>query len=133
MVILLSNSGETNEILRLIPSLKLIGAKLIGITGNGDSALARNVGYPRFWKWKKEACYLNLAPTASTTAMLVYGDATAVTASEEMGFGTSDFGLFHPAGTLGKSPDESGRYYGQGGKFARSMQKDVRLQTLLWR
>ncbi len=58
----------------------------------------------------------------------------AVTASEEMGFGTSDFGLFHPAGTLGKkSPDESGRYYGQGGKFARSMQKDVRLQTLLWR
>ncbi len=102
VVILLSNSGETNEILRLIPSLKLIGAKLIGITGNGDSALARECGISQILEMEKEACYLNLAPTASTTAMLVYGDALAVTASEEMGFGTSDFGLFHPAGTLGK-------------------------------
>lgn len=102
IVILLSNSGETFEILRLIPSLKLIGAKLIGITGKRESTLASECEVSQILNIGKEACNLNLAPTSSTTAMLVYGDVLAVTISEEMGFTASDFGLYHPAGTLGK-------------------------------
>ena len=102
IVILLSNSGETQEILSIIPSLKLIGVKLIALTGKADSTLARECDIAQILDIEKEACYLNLAPTTSTTAMLVYGDALAVTASEEIGFTKSDFGLFHPAGTLGK-------------------------------
>ena len=102
IVFLLSNSGETYEILQLIPSLKFLGAKLIGITGNSQSSLAKECGISQSLDIGKEAGNLNLAPTVSTTAMLVYGDALAITASEEMGFCTSDFGLRHPAGTLGK-------------------------------
>lgn len=102
IVILLSNSGETQEILSIIPSLKLIGVKLIGLTGRADSTLVKECDIAQVLDIEKEACYLNLAPTSSTTAMLVYGDALAVTASEETGFTKTDFGLFHPAGTLGK-------------------------------
>jgi len=102
IVILLSNSGETPEILHLIPPLKLIGAKLIGITGKKGSTLSRECKISEVLNIRREACKLNLAPTASTTAMLVYGDALAITASEEIGFSTCDFGLYHPAGTLGK-------------------------------
>jgi arabinose-5-phosphate isomerase len=102
VVVLLSNSGETQEILSIIPSLKLIGAKLIGITGCAESTLAKECEINQVMDIEKEACYLNLAPTSSTTAMLVYGDALAVTVSEEQGFSSSNFGLFHPAGTLGK-------------------------------
>lgn len=102
VIILLSNSGETYEILQLIPSLKLIGVKLLGITGNANSSLAAECDVVQILNIEKETGYLNLAPTSSTTAMLVYGDALAVTVSEEIGFSTSDFGLFHPAGTLGK-------------------------------
>lgn len=102
VVILISNSGETNEIIQLLPSLKVIGAKLIGITGGKNSTLAKECDIVQILEVKKEACRLNLAPTTSTTATLVYGDALAIVASEVTGFGVSDFGLFHPAGTLGK-------------------------------
>lgn len=102
VVILISNSGETIEITRLIPSLKIIGVKLIGITGNNDSTLAKSCDICQIIHVKKEACALNLAPTSSTTATLVYGDALAITASLRNGFGKSEFGLYHPAGTLGK-------------------------------
>lgn len=102
IVLLLSNSGETQEILQLIPSLKLIGAKLIGITGNSNSTLVKECELCQILDIGREAGFLNLAPTSSTTSMLVYGDALAVTISEEMGFNAIDFGKFHPAGTLGK-------------------------------
>lgn len=102
VVILISHSGETTEILRILPSLKLIGAELIAITGSDKSVLARECGLYQILKIEKEACFLNLAPTSSTTSALVYGDALAVIASMETGFGASDFGLLHPAGTLGK-------------------------------
>lgn len=102
IVILISHSGETAEILRLIPSLKIIGAELIAITGKKDSSLARACNLCQVLEIKKEACFLNLAPTSSTTSALVYGDALAAVASLETGFGQSDFGIRHPAGTLGK-------------------------------
>ena len=102
VVILISNSGETEEIVRLIPSLKIIGAKLVAITGIENSTLSRECNLTQIIDIEKEACLLNLAPTSSTTATLVYGDALAVVASMRNGFGTSDFGLYHPAGTLGK-------------------------------
>ncbi len=102
IVILISHSGETREILQILPSLKAIGAELIAITGNKDSILEKECNLCQILEIEKEACFLNLAPTSSTTSVLVYGDALAVVASLETGFGKSDFRLFHPAGTLGK-------------------------------
>lgn len=102
IIILISNSGETEEILRILPSLKLIGVKTIAITGKRDSTLAKECDITQLIEITKEACALNLAPTTSTTAALVYGDALAVVTSIETGFGESDFGVFHPAGALGK-------------------------------
>lgn len=102
IVILISHSGESMEIIQLLPSLKVIGAELIAITGNINSTLAKECNLCQILKIEKEACFLNLAPTSSTTAVLVYGDALAAVASLESGFGQSDFGVFHPAGTLGK-------------------------------
>lgn len=102
VVILISNSGETEEVIRLIPSLKIIGAKLIAITGKENSTLSKECELIQIIDVEREACLLDLAPTSSTTAALVYGDALAVVASMQNGFGKSDFGLYHPAGTLGK-------------------------------
>lgn len=102
VVILLSNSGETREVVSLIPSLRLLGIKMIGITGNGDSTLARECDLTQVLTITGEAGTLGLAPTVSTTAMLVYGDALAVTIAEKNGFTSTDFGKYHPAGTLGK-------------------------------
>lgn len=102
LVILISHSGESTEIIRLIPSLKLIGSKTAAITSNPNSTLARECEIVQIMPDVREACYLNLAPTSSTTAVLVFGDALAVAVSEKHGFGEADFALFHPAGTLGK-------------------------------
>ena len=102
LVILISHSGESQEILHLIPSLKAIGAKMIAITSNGSSTLAKECELVQIMPIVKEACNLNLAPTSSTTAVLAYGDALAVVASEEYGFCEDNFALFHPAGSLGK-------------------------------
>lgn len=102
IVILISHSGESMEIIQLLPSLKVIGAELIAITGNINSTLAKECNLSQILKIEREACFLNLAPTSSTTAVLVYGDALAAVASLESGFGQSDFSIFHPAGTLGK-------------------------------
>jgi len=101
-IIAISNSGETEEILRLLPTLKKIGAKLIAMTGNMRSTLAKysdvvlNVGV------KREACPFNLAPTASTTAMLAFGDALAIALLDKRGFKKEDFAFYHPGGALGK-------------------------------
>jgi len=101
-VIALSNSGETEEIARMLPSLKRLGIKLIALTGNTDSTLAKNCDVVINVGVKEEACPLGLAPTASTTATLAMGDAIAVALLDKRGFREEDFACFHPGGTLGK-------------------------------
>lgn len=102
LVIAISYSGESEEIIKILPNIKMIGARIIGITGNADSTLAVNSDIVQVLPKFKEACYLGLAPTSSTTVELCYGDALAVVASGIYGFKDADFGKFHPAGALGK-------------------------------
>lgn len=102
LVIAISYSGESDEIVRILPNIKLLGAKLIAITGNANSTLAQAADIVQVLPDFEEACSLGLAPTSSTTATLAYGDALAVAASVEHGFDSADFGRRHPAGSLGK-------------------------------
>ncbi len=102
VIIALSNSGETEEIVKLLPVIRRIGAKLICIVGRIKSTLAKNSDFVLDATIKKEACSLNLAPTASTTAMLAMGDALAVALLDRRGFKAEDFALYHPGGILGK-------------------------------
>lgn len=102
VVVLISYSGESDEILRIIPGIHLIGATILGITCNKDSSLARASKVVQVMEHIKEACHLGLAPTSSTTAVMVYGDALAIASSIARGFRREDFGVFHPAGSLGK-------------------------------
>lgn len=102
VVIAISYSGKSNEIIQIISNIKLIGAHLIGITGNKDSTLAKTADIVRVLPAFKEACLLGLAPTSSTTSVLCYWDALAVVASGIYEFKDVDFGKFHPAGSLGK-------------------------------
>ncbi|MBI2095491.1 MAG: KpsF/GutQ family sugar-phosphate isomerase [Candidatus Omnitrophica bacterium] len=102
VVVGLSNSGRTEEIVKLLPVVRKIGAKLISITGNPKSPLATHSDVVLDVRVKKEACPLNLAPTASTTAMLAMGDALAVALLEKKGFKAEDFAFYHPGGDLGK-------------------------------
>lgn len=102
VVIAISYSGESDEIVRILPNIKMIGAKLVGITGNAGSTLAQASDIVQVLPEFEEACYLGLAPTSSTTSILCYGDALAVVASRLHGFKDEDFGRFHPAGSLGK-------------------------------
>jgi arabinose-5-phosphate isomerase len=102
VVIALSNSGESAELLNILPSIKRQGAKLIAITGNAKSSLARDSDVHLDAGVAQEACPLNLAPTASTTAALALGDALAVTLLDARGFGAEDFARSHPGGSLGR-------------------------------
>ena len=102
VVIALSHSGETDEILHLLPVLKKIGAKLISVTGNPDSRLGTRSDIALDTFVKNEASPWGLVPTASTTAMLALGDALAVALSEKRGFTSKDFAALHPGGSLGK-------------------------------
>lgn len=102
LILALSNSGETDEILKFLPIVKKIGAKLIAMVGNTKSTLARNADYIINTSVKREACSLGLAPTTSTTAMLAMGDALAVALLDKKGFKEKDFAFFHPGGILGK-------------------------------
>lgn len=102
VLIILSNSGETDEIKKLLPLLKKIGARIIAITGNAKSLLARYSDAVLNTVVKKEACPLGLAPTASTTAMLAMADALSVCLLELKGFKEKDFAFYHPGGLLGK-------------------------------
>lgn len=102
VVILISNSGENEEMLHMLPSIKFIGAKLVAITAEKNSTLAGECDYIQIMPKVKEACALNLAPTSSTTAVLAYGDALAVAISMYQRFTKKDFALFHPNGALGK-------------------------------
>jgi len=102
-VIALSYSGETEELIRLLPILKKIGTKIIAITSKKRSKLARYADCVLDINVKQEACPFNLAPTTSTTAMLALGDALAVALIDKKAFKKKDFAFYHPAGTLGKS------------------------------
>jgi len=102
IVLAYSHSGETEEILRLYPSLSLIGARTVLITGRGDSSAARLSDLVLDTGVEREACSINLAPTTSTTVMLALSDALAVAAMEIRGFRKEDFAVFHPNGSLGK-------------------------------
>ena len=102
MVLLLSNSGETDEVLKLIPFLKSQGNTIVAMSGNLQSTLAKNSTFHLNVFVEKEACPLQLAPTSSTTATLVMGDALAVTLMKIRGFKESDFAQFHPGGSLGR-------------------------------
>jgi arabinose-5-phosphate isomerase len=98
----LSNSGESEELLTIVPVIKRQGAKLISLTGNPDSRLARAADAHLNASVDKEACPLGLAPTASTTAALALGDALAVALLDAKGFGQEDFARSHPGGSLGR-------------------------------
>lgn len=102
IVILISYSGESEEVVRLMPVLKELNCTTVAITGNPRSALARECGYHFFFPEFEEACYMHLAPTSSTTALLVLGDALALVVSRMKNYTKKDFGLHHPAGALGK-------------------------------
>ena len=102
IVIAISYSGESEEIGRILPLIKRRGAKVIAITGRADSTLARESDVHLDARVEKEACPLNLAPTASTTATLALGDALAVTLLDARGFASDDFAQHHPGGALGR-------------------------------
>jgi len=102
VLIAFSNSGESDELLNILPSIKRQGAKLIAITGNPQSSLARDADAHLDSGVAQEACPLNLAPTASTTAALALGDALAVALLDARGFGAEDFARSHPGGSLGR-------------------------------
>ena len=102
VVIILSNSGSTDEMRQILPLLKRIGAPIISLTGNLKSPLAKHSDVVLDVSVKREACPLGLAPTASTTVALAMADALAVCLLEKKGFGKKDFAFFHPGGVLGR-------------------------------
>ena len=103
VILALSYSGESDELLNLLPALKRFSVKIISLTGNLKSALARHSDLSLNVRVPKEACPFNLAPTASTTAMLVMGDALAVAVLQARGFKQKDFAKFHPSGAIGRA------------------------------
>jgi arabinose-5-phosphate isomerase len=102
VLIAISNSGENDELLTIVPLVKRLGGKLIAITGNEMSSLAQEADVHLDARVAQEACPLNLAPTASTTAALALGDALAVALLDARGFGADDFARSHPGGALGR-------------------------------
>ena len=102
VILAISNSGETDEIIALLPIFKRRSLKIICLTGKHDSTLSRNSDVVLDVSVKEEACAMNLVPTASTTATLAMGDALAVALFEKRGFREEDFALYHPGGALGR-------------------------------
>lgn len=102
VVLALSNSGQTEELVEILPAIRRRGAKIVSITGNLQSALALQSDFVLDGSVAKEACPLNLAPTASTTAALALGDALAVVVLKARGFSEEDFAMSHPGGSLGR-------------------------------
>jgi arabinose-5-phosphate isomerase len=103
VVLALSYSGETEELINVLPALSRFDVKIIAITGNAQSFLAKNCHVHLDVNVEQEACPLNLAPTSSTTAMLVLGDALAMVLLEARGFNKEDFARYHPGGRLGRT------------------------------
>ena len=102
IVLAISNSGETNEMINILPVIRRIGAKIIALCGRRDSTLGKNADYFIDAGVEKEACPLGLAPTASTTAALAMGDALAMALLAARNFTEQDFAVFHPGGSLGR-------------------------------
>ncbi|MBR6013423.1 MAG: KpsF/GutQ family sugar-phosphate isomerase [Selenomonadaceae bacterium] len=102
IVIAISNSGESSEIVNILPVIRRIGAKIVAMCGKENSSLGKNCDYFINIGVEREACTLGLAPTASTTATLAMGDALAMALMEEKKFTSQDFALFHPGGALGR-------------------------------
>ncbi|MDR3211622.1 MAG: KpsF/GutQ family sugar-phosphate isomerase [Planctomycetota bacterium] len=119
VVLLLSNSGESEEIVRLLPHLRKLGAPVIGVTGNRRSTLAAHADTVLYLGEIAEACPLGLAPTATTTAILALGDALAVCLMRRRGFKETDYAAVHPAGALGKKVSPVLAYMRQGEAVAR--------------
>lgn len=103
IVLAISYSGESDEVIRLIPSLRRIGVKVIGMTGNAASSLAKNSDWVCLIDCGREACPFNMAPTTSTTATLALGDALAMVLLAARGFKKENFALLHPAGAIGRA------------------------------
>jgi arabinose-5-phosphate isomerase len=103
VVLALSNSGQTEELVRLLPTLKRIGCRLIALTGAADSALGRSADVVLEIGRLEEPCPLRMAPSASTTALLAMGDALALTVLKARGFTREDYARLHPAGSLGRA------------------------------
>ena len=102
IVVAISYSGETEDLLKTIPIIKKLGCSVIGVSGNDESTLAKISDYHQLIKVEKEACPLDLAPTSSATATLVWGDALAISLMDKKDFKPEDFAKSHPGGTLGK-------------------------------
>lgn len=103
IVLAISFSGESDEVIRLLPSLRRIGVKIIGMTGNKTSSLAKDSDWVYYIDCGPEACPFNMAPTTSTTATLALGDALAMVLLEARGFKKENFALYHPAGAIGRA------------------------------
>jgi arabinose-5-phosphate isomerase len=103
LILALSYSGESDELLNLLPALKRFSVKIIAVTGSAKSSLARHSDVVLNVRVPKEACPFNLAPTASTTAMLVMGDALAIAVLQARGFKQSDYARYHPSGAIGRA------------------------------
>jgi len=131
VVLILSNSGSTDEIVKLLPSLKKIGVKIISLTANPASALGRNSDVILPVKVKQEACSLNLAPTSSTTAALAMGDALAVALLEKRKFKAEDFAFFHPGGNLARRFIKVADLMRKGPQCPRIYEKKTVKQALL--
>tara|TARA_Y100001935_G_scaffold255179_1_gene266945 strand:+ start:389 stop:1357 length:969 start_codon:yes stop_codon:yes gene_type:complete len=102
IVVAISYSGETEDLLKTIPIIKKLGCSVIGVSGNAESTLSKISNYHQLIKVKKEACPLDLTPTSSATATLVWGDALAISLMNKKDFKSEDFAKSHPGGTLGK-------------------------------
>jgi arabinose-5-phosphate isomerase len=131
VVVVLSYSGETEEIKNLIPFVKKIGAKIVAITGNTASSLARYADTAISVKVDKEACPLGLAPTTSTTAMLAICDAIAVVLQKIKGFKEKDFAFFHPRGSLGRKLLLKVKDIMRKGKFNPVVDQDTLIKDVL--
>jgi arabinose-5-phosphate isomerase len=131
VVIALSYSGETDELLRLLEAIRRLGAKLIAITGAPGSTLAQAADVTIDCSVAEEACPLNLVPTASTTAALAIGDALAMTLLVEKGFRQEDFASLHPGGKLGKRFMRAESLM-HGGKLCPMVKPDTRMRDVIY-
>jgi arabinose-5-phosphate isomerase len=131
VLVVLSNSGETEEIISILPFIKRLGIQMIALTGNSSSSLAKAATINIDVSVSKEACPLGLAPTASTTAALVMGDALAVSLLESRGFTAEDFAKSHPGGSLGRKLLLSVDEIMHTGSNIPSVKNDALLKTAL--
>ncbi|MBI3990868.1 MAG: KpsF/GutQ family sugar-phosphate isomerase [Candidatus Omnitrophica bacterium] len=131
VVIAFSNSGQTEEVSQLLPSLKKLGVNLIAFTGNAGSILGKESAVVLNAGVEAEACTFGLAPTASTTAMLVLSDALAIVASEQKGVTREDYASFHPGGTLGKKSTLKVKDIMRTGKSNPVVEESARVKDVL--